>query len=72
MLIIGSKFFKWGNDLTPDTWKCGECGTMGQFVKKQGMRFVTLFFVIPILPISGISHMVQCPNCKTLYQEKQQ
>lgn len=68
MLIIGSKFFKWGSELTPEQIHCRECGTVAQFVKKKGMRFITLFFVIPTIPISGLSHMTQCPKCKALYQ----
>jgi len=67
MIIIGTKFFKWGSELTADNMKCGECGTVAQFVMKQGMRFITLFFIIPVLPISGIRHLIQCPHCKALY-----
>jgi hypothetical protein len=35
---------------------------------KKGMRFVTIFFVIPIFPISGVNQLLECPNCKTRYQ----
>lgn len=67
MIIIGTKFFKWGSELTANKMKCGECGMVAQFVMKQGMRFITLFFIIPVLPISGIRHLIQCPHCKSLY-----
>ena len=48
--------------------RCGKCGTVAQFVKKQGMRFITLFFIIPVIPISGVTHLLQCPVCGTKYR----
>ena len=67
-LIIGMRFFSWGSQPTPTQVKCGQCGTVGNFIKKQGMRFLTLFFVIPVLPLSGIRHLLQCTVCGTRYQ----
>jgi hypothetical protein len=32
------------------------------------MRFITLFFIIPLIPISGIRELLQCPTCGTRYQ----
>jgi hypothetical protein len=32
------------------------------------MRFITLFFVIPIIPISGMKELAECPNCKAKYE----
>lgn len=51
-----------------EAWRCADCGTQGQFIKKSGMRFITLFFIIPVIPISGVSKMVQCPKCGTRYE----
>lgn len=68
MIIIGTHFFSWGSDRTGQAMHCGQCGAVTPFVIKKGMRFITLFFIIPILPISGVKHMVQCPQCKTRYQ----
>ena len=65
--IIGSRFFKWGSALTEKVMHCGNCGTNAQFVRKTGLRFITLFFILPVIPISGIKHMIQCPNCKTVF-----
>jgi hypothetical protein len=48
--------------------RCGKCGTVGNFIRKQGMQFITLFFIIPVLPISGIKNLLQCPTCGTKYQ----
>jgi len=68
MLIIGTHFFSWGSDTTPNSMHCGACGARQPFVMKNGMRFITLFFIIPVIPISGVKHLVQCPNCRTRYQ----
>ena len=68
MLIIGTHFFSWGSELTPDPFHCAKCGAMTRFIMKKGMRFITLFFVIPVMPISGVKEMLQCPNCGTRYQ----
>jgi hypothetical protein len=32
------------------------------------MRFLTLFFFIPVIPISGKKLLVECPRCKTRYE----
>lgn len=69
-LIIGMRFFTWGSQPAPNQMRCGHCGTVGTFVKKQGMRFLTLFFIIPVLPLSGIKDLLQCPVCRTKYQTK--
>jgi ribosomal protein S27AE len=68
MLIIGTRFFSWGSDRTPNSMHCGKCGAMVPFIIKKGMRFITLFFIIPVVPISGVKHIVQCPNCGTRFQ----
>lgn len=68
MLIIGTHFFTWGSQQTTETFHCGQCGAQTAFIEKSGMRFITLFFVIPVIPISGVSKMMQCPNCKARYQ----
>ena len=49
---------------------CGTCGTQAQFVLKTGMRFIVLFFIIPIIPISGKMQVVECPRCKTRFVRK--
>ena len=68
MLIIGFRFFTWGSDRTDDAIHCSQCGTIAKFLMKKGMRFITLFFIIPVLPISGMKHLIQCPNCGTRYE----
>ena len=61
-LIIGTKFFVWGSERTAESLHCGHCGTVAPFVMKKGMRFITVFFIIPVIPISGVKPLVQCPT----------
>jgi hypothetical protein len=67
LLIIGTHFFSWGSERA-EQLRCGKCGTAATFIKKEGMRFITLFFIIPVIPISGVTHLLQCPACGTKYQ----
>ena len=69
MLIIGLKFFSWLAGQTKQAIRCSQCGFAGNFNRRKGMRFITLFFIIPTIPISGFSYLVECPSCKTRYQE---
>jgi hypothetical protein len=68
--VIGTHYFTWGSEKTQDMMRCGQCGTTAQFKQKTGMRFITLFFIVPVIPISGKSKMVECPNCKARYQSE--
>ena len=67
MIVFGIKFWAWGSQLTNEVWRCLKCGYNGQFIQKKGMKFITLYWIIPTIPVSGISEIVQCPNCKTQY-----
>ena len=67
-VIIGMDYFTWGQERTPQPIQCGNCGTLTNFIMKKGMRFVTIFFFIPLIPASGITQLIECPNCKTRYQ----
>ena len=66
--ILGIHFFTWGSERTKEAMYCQNCGTIAPFLIKKGMRFITFFFIIPVIPISGISTIFECPNCKTRYQ----
>jgi hypothetical protein len=66
--IIGTHFFSWGSEQTAGQMRCGQCSTVAHFTRKKGMRFITLFFIIPIVPISGVKELLQCPTCGTRYQ----
>ncbi len=69
MIIFGTKFWAWGSALTREIWRCAKCGYQGQFIQKSGMTFLTLYWIIPIVPVSGMKKMAQCPKCKTRYEE---
>jgi hypothetical protein len=66
--IIGTRFFTWGSEPAFNQMRCGKCGTVGVFKKKKGMRFITLFFIIPVIPISDVKTLLQCPVCGTKFQ----
>ena len=66
--IIGTHFFTWGSGESQQQMRCGKCGTVGNFITRNGMRFITLFFIVPVIPISGVKRMLQCPTCGTRYQ----
>jgi hypothetical protein len=72
MIIIGVRFFTWGSGRTANAMHCGQCGTIAPFVLKKGMRFITVFFIVPVIPISGVTHIAQCPTCGTRYQASMQ
>lgn len=66
--IIGTHFFVWGSGQAAQQMRCGKCGTVAHFVLRKGMRFITIFFVIPVIPISGVRQIAQCPTCGTRYR----
>ncbi len=66
--IIGTRFMVWGSEQTPRPIHCGRCGAVTPFTIKRGMQFITLFFIVPVIPLSGVKHIVQCPNCRARYQ----
>ncbi|HEY0378631.1 MAG TPA: zinc-ribbon domain-containing protein [Pyrinomonadaceae bacterium] len=68
-IIIGVDFLTWGSETAPLAMQCTNCGMIQHFVVKKGMRFVTIFFVIPVFPVSGVKKLLECPNCKTRYQQ---
>jgi DNA-directed RNA polymerase subunit RPC12/RpoP len=67
-LVIGTKYITWGSQKTADMIRCTQCGTVSQFTEKSGMRFITLFFVVPTIPISGKTKLIECPNCKARFE----
>ena len=66
--VIGTHFFSWGSQTEAAQMRCSKCGTVGNLIRKQGMQFITLFFSIPVLPISGVKNLLHCPTCGTKYQ----
>lgn len=66
-LVIGTKYITWGGQKTGDMIRCSQCGIVSEFTEKSGMRFITLFFVVPVIPISGKTKLIECPNCKARF-----
>lgn len=67
-LIIGTKYFTWGASQTNEQVRCSQCGIVAPFTEKTGMRFLTLFFIIPTIPLSGTKKLIECPNCKARFE----
>lgn len=69
LILFGTRLLTWGSGLTQNVWRCAKCGHEGQFYEKTGRRFLTLYWIIPLFPVSGKLKMVQCPQCKTKYPD---
>ena len=69
-IIIGTRLFTWGSAMTPEAVRCGSCGAFIQFIEKTAMRFLTIFFIIPVIPISGKKRIIECPRCKTRFERQ--
>jgi hypothetical protein len=67
-IIVGTRFLSWGAEKMGEQTRCARCGQVSHFTRKKGMNFITLFFIIPIFPLSGVKHIAQCPNCKARYE----
>ena len=70
ILVWKIKLWAWGSQFTPNSIKCGKCGFVGAFIQKQGMRIFTLYWIIPLVPVSGIIKLRECPNCHTKFIDK--
>lgn len=68
-LVLGTRTLHWGSGRSTDVRTCPNCGNSGQFIEKRGIRVLTLFFVIPVLPLGRVRHLRQCPSCNTRYTE---
>jgi hypothetical protein len=67
IFIIGMRLFTWGAEPSGQQLRCSKCGAVGGFVLKKGMRFITVFFIVPVLPISGVKQILQCSTCGTRF-----
>ena len=68
IFIIGTNFKVSGSERTAEQRRCPQCGALTQFVKKTGRNYITLFFVLPVIPIGKKQNLLECPNCKTRFQ----
>ncbi len=71
LLIIGTRLFTWGCMPAAQAIRCGKCGAVAYFLEKTAIRFVTIFFFIPIIPISGMMKLIECPRCSTRFKVAQ-
>ncbi|MBA2621054.1 MAG: zinc-ribbon domain-containing protein [Acidobacteria bacterium] len=67
-LLLGTKYITWGSQKTNETIRCSNCGALAQFTEKNGMNFISLFFLVPVIPISGKKKFIECPNCKARFE----
>ncbi len=71
ILLFGMKTFRWGSGRSDSVRtcpsSCPNCSFYGYVERKKTIRAVTLFFVIPILPLSGVKTVNICPNCHVEY-----
>ncbi|MCY7377693.1 MAG: zinc ribbon domain-containing protein [Pyrinomonadaceae bacterium] len=62
------KYFTWGSRQTTSPIRCSQCNIVAPFTGKTGMNFLTLFFIMPTIPISSKKKLIECPNCKARFQ----
>jgi len=72
ILVFGTRTIRWGHDRTGYLRSCPHCGFYGYFLRKKTIRALTLFFVIPIIPLSGITIVDTCPQCHTPSVQQEQ
>lgn len=66
----GEFTINWNLEKTNETIRCSNCGMLAQFTEKTEMRFIMLFFVIPIFPVGRKKKMIECPNCRAKFQSE--
>ena len=67
-LVVGNRYRTKSEGTTAEAMTCPSCGASGRFERKSGRQFLTLFFVLPVLPLGGAQQFVECPNCHTQFR----
>jgi hypothetical protein len=62
-LLVGNRYRTSHEGTTDETIRCPSCGATGRFERKSGRQYLTLFFLVPVLPLGGRQTFVECPNC---------
>ena len=62
-LVVGNRFRTRHEGTTAQVITCPSCGFQSHFERKSGRQFLTLFFVLPVLPLGGRREFVECPRC---------
>lgn len=63
ILLFGTKTFRWGQTYTDYVRSCPRCGFFGHLKRQKRLRTMALFFLVPILPLGGVSTVDACPQC---------
>lgn len=61
MLHIGT--FEWKKTISNGEFFCPHCEAQQNFRYRSSRHFLTLYF-IPLIPISRVSHFVECKKCR--------
>jgi RNase P subunit RPR2 len=69
-LVVGNRYRTRSEGTTYDVVRCPNCGTTGRFEKKSGRQWLTLFFVLPVVPLGGRRSFVECPSCHARFAER--
>jgi predicted RNA-binding Zn-ribbon protein involved in translation (DUF1610 family) len=62
-VVMGNKFRATSEGPTEHVVQCPNCGMTGRLERKTGRQYLTLFFVLPVLPIGPKQSFAECPNC---------
>jgi hypothetical protein len=62
-LLVGNRFKTKSAGMTAEVVTCPSCGVHTRFERKRGRQYLTLFFIVPVLPLGGTKELVECPNC---------
>ena len=67
-LLVGNRYRTTSEGTTPEVRTCPSCGARAQFDRKRRRQYLTLFFLLPVLPLGSAQEFVECPNCHTQFQ----
>ena len=67
-LVVGNRYKTKGEGTTDEVVQCPNCGMVGRFERKSGRQYLTLFFLVPVLPLGGRDSYVECPRCKARFE----
>lgn len=67
IILFGTRYLTWGDERTPTVWHCLNCEHDDRFIRKRGVRALTLFFLLPVFPLGRVERFTQCPHCGARY-----
>jgi endogenous inhibitor of DNA gyrase (YacG/DUF329 family) len=66
-LIAGTKTVAKRLGSTEEAIHCPTCGTVARFERKSERPYLTLFFVLPVVPLGRGHIVVECPACRARF-----